>query len=650
MKIRLRTKMIAFTIILVMVIMAVVTYFFTIREIEIKRTALNNQIEKLAQNIATLQLVDQQEWSIYQDYINQVMDANKDIVYIAVYDEHNSLRAHTLNTDLIELKHPVISQRQQAIIVEQLDQGLVADESQKDIHTAKVNIMINDRIIGSVHVGYSLININDQQREGILFNLMLAGIFTLIFSIAAFIISRRLAYPLEQLNEAILRVTEGDLSKTLIPQTHDEIADLVFAYNAMIENMRERKIIDALGQELSATFRLEELVSLVTERLRKAINANDVHLYISDPNNPVSFNKITGSSDNLVADSLNIKTASVSEFLYHQKNGFVLNEAPDVVQKLFCKGNKKISGLIIPMIHKQKITGILFFTLSDEQIGYSVKEIDFAKSLSAPAGLALENALLYDELREQERLKHELEIARDIQQKLLPKGMPELEGFDIEAFCNSATEVGGDYFDFFELGRDKLGIVIADVSGKGTSASFYMAQLKGMMMQSVKTFKTPRELLYELNQKIYASLDKNLFITMIYGNLDAARHELTIARAGHNALIHIKENKSYTIYTPPGIGLGLDPGEIFKRELQEIRIKLNPKDTLLFYTDGITEARKNDAEEFGDDRLLQAVLESKKDTVKQKRDNIQKKLQKFLNGEKPEDDITLIIIDCNFKM
>ena len=77
---------------------------------------------------------------------------------------------------------------------------------------------------------------------------------------------------------------------------------------------------------------------------------------------------------------------------------------------------------------------------------------------------------------------------------------------------------------------------------------------------------------------------------------------------------------------------------------------MNPKDTLLFYTDGITEARKNDAEEFGDDRLLQAVLESKKDTVKQKRDNIQKKLQKFLNGEKPEDDITLIIIDCNFKM
>ncbi|MEJ2545039.1 MAG: hypothetical protein P8Y99_13315, partial [Calditrichaceae bacterium] len=195
MKIKLRTKMIAFSTILVLVIMSAVTYFFTISEIDIKRTSLYNQVERIAQNVATLQLVDQQEWSTYQDYIDQVMDANKDIIYIAIYDERNSLRAYALNTDLLELDYPVISNRLRANIVEQLDKGLVADENQNDIRTARVNIMVNDRIIGSVNVGYSLININDEMRDGILFNLLLAGFFTIIFSIAAFVISRRLAYP-----------------------------------------------------------------------------------------------------------------------------------------------------------------------------------------------------------------------------------------------------------------------------------------------------------------------------------------------------------------------------------------------------------------------------------------------------------------------
>ena len=300
------------------------------------------------------------------------------------------------------------------------------------------------------------------------------------------------------------------------------------------------------------------------------------------------------------------------------------------------------------MVNKEKIIGILLFTLPSEKDKYTDEERNFATSLSSPLGLALENTLLYDELRDQERMKRELEIARDIQQKLLPKSMPQIKGFDIEGFCNPATEVGGDYFDFFKLNHNKLGIVIADVSGKGTSASFYMAQLKGMMMQSAKLYNSPKDFLFELNQNIYSSLDKNLFITMIYGILDIDQKELTISRAGHNALIHIKHDNTHTIFTPPGIGLGLDSGEVFKRELSEIKIKLETQDTLLFYTDGIIEAMKPDGEEFSEERLLQALLETKSSSVTQKRERIQNHLDSFLNGIKPQDDITMILIDCNF--
>lgn len=646
MKIKLRTKMIAFTIILVMVIMTAVTYFFTIREINIKRTSLYNQVERIAQNVATLQLVDQQEWSTYQDYIDQVMESNKDIIYIAIYDERNSLRASALNTDLIELDYTVISNRMRANIVEQLDKGQVEDENQDDIRTARVNIMVNDRIIGNVNVGYSLININDELREGIVFNLILAAFFTIIFSIAAFIVSRRLAYPIEQLNDAMLSVTRGDLSKKVVPQTHDEIAELVSAYNTMIENMRERKIIDDLGKKLSSTFRLQELASLINKQLKDAINAESVKLYIAEQGNAGVFHLIT--DNHYKSFTLNLDKKSVLDYFTKNKDGFILSKAPDAIKHSLTRIQTKMNDLIIPMINKDKIIGILVFCLSSDKTDFSNEERNFAISLSAPLSLALENTLLYDELKNQERMKRELEIAREIQQKLLPKFMPQIKGFEIDGFCSPAAEVGGDYFDFFKLTGDKLGIVIADVSGKGTSASFYMAQLKGMMMQSAIFYSSPKDLLIELNQKIYSSLDRNLFITMIYGILDQEKKELTISRAGHNALIHIKNDFTHTIFTPPGIGLGLDSGNVFKRELGEIRIKLETQDTLLFYTDGIIEAMTSNGEEFGEERLLNALIDSKSSTILEKRNTINRHLNRFLNGDKPQDDITMILIDCNF--
>ncbi|MBN1409021.1 MAG: SpoIIE family protein phosphatase [Calditrichaceae bacterium] len=645
MRIKLRTKMIAFTIILVMVIMTAITYFFTIREINLKRSSLFDQVERIAQNVATLQLVDQQEWSTYQDYINQVMEANKDIIYIAIYDERNSLRAHALNMDLLELEYAVISNRLRANIVEQLDRGLVADDNRDDIRTARVNIMINDRIIGSVNVGYSLISINDELREGIVFNLILAGIFTVIFSIAAFVVSRRLAYPIEQLNDAMLRVTRGDLSKKIVPQTHDEIAELVLAYNTMIENMRERKLIDSLGKKLSSTFQINELASLIDRQLKDAIQAASIKLFITEQNNSATFRLVT-DADEQTSSSFNLSQKSVVDFFNAHQDGFILADVPDPVKKIFKSQNA--NDLMIPLIKKDKTIGILLFSLSNENEKFTIDQQHFAKSLSSPLSLALENTLLYDELKDQERMKRELEIARDIQQKLLPKSMPQIAGYAIEGFCSPTYEVGGDYFDFFELNDGKLGLVIADVSGKGASASFYMAQLKGMMMQSAGKFNSPKNLLIEINQKIYSSLDRNLFITMIYGILDTQNRELIISRAGHNALIHIKHDNMHTTFTPPGIGLGLDSGAVFKSELTEIRIKLENHDTLLFYTDGIIEAMNTKGEEFGEERLLQALLKSKASPISDKLKTIQEQLTCFLNGSKPQDDITMILIDCTF--
>ena len=628
--------------------MANVTYFFTIREIDLKRTSVESQINQIAQNIATMQLLDRQEWSIYQDYISQLMAVNKDIIYIAIYDDRNLLRAHTLNTDLVELDYPVTNKRTEANIVKQLDGGLVDEASLGDLRSARVNIMIGDRIIGSVNVGFSIIDINQELKYGILLNIGLSSLFVLIFSFVAYLISRRLTRPLERLSKAMYAVNEGDLSQKIEPETNDEISQLTIAFNSLVENLRERQIIDSLGHELSSTFQLENLAAIVNERLKNAIGASAARLYIEDKYDPDCFFEITVHEEKKKSFPPIKLNESTDQFLKKHTQGFMVLSAPDFVIKTLNHSKKDSDGFVIPMIIKDNVFGLLFFALPENVDKYEEKQKEFAATLSLQAALALENAFLYDKLREQERIKRELEIAREVQQKLLPNEMPQIPGFEIDGICRSAREVGGDYFDFFKLNKHQLGIAVADVSGKGTSASFYMAQIKGMMLQLTTSFDSPKTLLRELNHKLFGTIDRHAFVTMIYGILDVKRKNLIISRAGHNSLIKVEANQNHMIYTPSGIGLGLDSGIIFNRELDEVRIDLKKNDTLVFYTDGITEAMTTNGEEFGEERLLQAILKSKKKDVAGIRENIFESLEHFLNGSKPHDDITMVIINCNF--
>ena len=142
--------------------------------------------------------------------------------------------------------------------------------------------------------------------------------------------------------------------------------------------------------------------------------------------------------------------------------------------------------------------------------------------------MAIENALLLNELTEQERLKRELEIARTVQNSLLPQSNPEISGLDIDGLCIPATEIGGDYFDFFPLDNHTLGIAIADVTGKGTSAAFYMAVVKGIMLSLTPIFSSPQQLLSELNRRLYGTMERKIFVTMIYGIFDIKKNKLTL--------------------------------------------------------------------------------------------------------------------------
>jgi serine phosphatase RsbU (regulator of sigma subunit) len=212
-----------------------------------------------------------------------------------------------------------------------------------------------------------------------------------------------------------------------------------------------------------------------------------------------------------------------------------------------------------------------------------------------------------------------------------------------------AREVGGDYYDFFRVGERRLGVLIADVSGKGTSAALYMAELKGLMLSLSQIYQSPRQLLIEVNRIISANLDTRSFITMTYAVIDLDAGVMTYARAGHTPLMYMPadENATAQVLIPNGLVVGLRiPGaeEKFQELLEEDRITLHKGDVLVFYTDGITEAMNTRNDLFGDARLGRLVTEHGHLDTSDLRERILREIESFVGTADQHDDMTMILI------
>lgn len=267
------------------------------------------------------------------------------------------------------------------------------------------------------------------------------------------------------------------------------------------------------------------------------------------------------------------------------------------------------------------------------------------KALSAYAdyaAVAFENARLFADSIEKERMKKELEVARDIQYKIIPENVPINKKMQIAARFKPAYEVGGDYYDFFDISEDKMGFVVADVSGKGISAAFVMAEVKGVFESLSKTIAAPKELLIRANEILKKSLDRKSFVTAIYGVIDLETGKVRLARAGHTPIILVKEGKIER-FTPNGIGLGIDNGINFSQYITELEIQLNYNDILTLYSDGIIESKNTRLEDFGIERFEQIVLENRNLHVEDISTKIINKLDEFSKDYIQHDDITLVL-------
>jgi sigma-B regulation protein RsbU (phosphoserine phosphatase) len=273
---------------------------------------------------------------------------------------------------------------------------------------------------------------------------------------------------------------------------------------------------------------------------------------------------------------------------------------------------------------------------------------ELAESFNVMTG---EITKLIRENAEKARMEQEMLAAREIQQKLLPSGPMTVPGIAVTAFCEPAREVAGDYFDFLPISPTKLGVLIADVSGKGLPAGLYMAQLKVLVQSLARTHTSPREFLKAVNRVVADNIDSKSFITMSYGVIDLDLKQMAFARAGHCPLIRVPGAapaglRRSELIAPDGLVLGLkiDDGAMFDRMVEEVMVPLAPGDLIVFYTDGISETMNDAFDCYGEPRLAKVLEQYAHLPFEQLRSFIFADLRAFAGDADQHDDMTMILL------
>ncbi len=430
----------------------------------------------------------------------------------------------------------------------------------------------------------------------------------------------------EAFDRKISEVTSLHNLSRLVTQVFDfnELVDTVTkmtlevceAKNAWLEILREEKISTAYrirgageGDRLSPV-----VVSLknITEQTTQAImTSNGVSLrrLVIDTRKPVVI-------DDVKQDS---RTKNLSD------------------------GNYKIDSMVVvPLVSHDHVIGILYAT-KDMTYGFDDEDVDLISAFADQATIAIENSRLIEKSLERERLMREMLLAQDMQRKLLPQAVPSHPQLDIEALSTPAFEVGGDYYDFTALDDHHIGILVGDVSGKGVSAAFYMAEMKGIFQSLSKIYRSPREFLIRAHEALVGTIDKRSFISLVYAVVDLQTGHVSVARAGHCPLLYVTDSKARYI-KPQGMGLGMGTTRYFEETISDESIHLKNGDVVVFYTDGVTEAHPKDGEEFGYERLQTVVESSRAKTAEGVRDAIIYAVDRHMHHEPPEDDLTIVVL------
>jgi sigma-B regulation protein RsbU (phosphoserine phosphatase) len=297
------------------------------------------------------------------------------------------------------------------------------------------------------------------------------------------------------------------------------------------------------------------------------------------------------------------------------------------------------SEMVAPIISNEEVIGV-FDLESDELNAYANDDLEVLMLLASQVAIIIEKVMLHDQLIEKQRLETQLEVAREVQLQLLPARDPQLEGFDISAYNFPTEEVSGDYYDWVQIQDDQIGIVIADVSGKGVPAALLMAFLRASLRAASHIGYAPQISMSKVNYLLWESIERNQFVTAFYGILDATNRTLAYSNAGHNPPMLIDVDGTAHFEERGGVPLGMFRDSRY----YEYYATIDPGQILVLYTDGVTEAMSSTGEEYGRDRLAEAIRRARHLPAREMIDVLHRNLMEWTDGLGATDDVTFFIL------
>lgn len=307
------------------------------------------------------------------------------------------------------------------------------------------------------------------------------------------------------------------------------------------------------------------------------------------------------------------------------------------------------SVIAAPITVRQRRIGVLCVCNASDGRPFTETDYSLVEALAEQAGLAVHNADFLALQIDKQRHDLDLALASDVQLMLLPRSMPTVPGLDIDARYLAAQKVSGDLYDVFKLGFDRVGVAVADVSGKGVSASLLMAICRTTLRQIAPLHTSPARVLAELNRTLAGDMQEGMYITMTYAVVDAGKNQVTVARAGHELVLLSRRDRRTGTYLSEYVGsegmpVGLVDVELFDSAIEDKTLEFAPGSTLVLYTDGLTEAPNAEGKEFGGARLADALRTGYAGSAKEINTVILAAIEQFTGKTALRDDYTILTV------
>lgn len=420
---------------------------------------------------------------------------------------------------------------------------------------------------------------------------------------------------------------------------------LVIMFNLPTSSVFEQKLEEVVNfQRLSQSIQTEQS----EESVYNILLESSVNSVFAD----AAWLEIKGANKESRLFSYQISEKEAQEITNHIKSQNikgVLDQGSDKTKNLSkylasLKGGRFRSVLAFPILVKGESIGTLAL-LKELPEGFTKEMTRIISTFSNQAGISIENFRLMEEAFQTERYKEELKIAKTVQKSLLPQKLEQDPQYDIAAFSQSADEVGGDYYDTLRVNDREVALIIADVSGKGTTAAFHMSQMKGIFHSLAQQQLNPKEFMVRANMALKYCLERGSFISATYFAIDTQEKKISYARAGHCPVLYYHAAKKTAEYLKDkGTALGMIKTKDYCNFIETNELLYAPGDIMVLYTDGITEAKDRKGEEFDYERLRQTLCEVTDKSSREIQEHLIKRLYEYSGTDEINDDYTTMIV------